>query len=77
MAAAVRKHARTVIEDRRLLPCVLWRRRLDEPLEGELDAGGDDERCDAVSGGLEDLGRLVLDDVEAGAARGRGVARRA
>ena len=56
---------RTVVEDRWLLPCVLGRGRLDEPLERQLNAGGDDERGDAVLGGLEHLGRLVLDDVEA------------
>lgn len=59
--------ARTVVEDGRLLPGVLRRRRLDQPLEGELDARGDDGRGDTVSGHLNHVGLLVVDDVEAGA----------
>ena len=61
-------HARTVIEDGRLFPCVLRRGRLDEPLERELNARGNHQRRDAVLGHLEHLWRLVLDHVEAGAA---------
>ena len=44
---------------------MLRRRRLDEPLEGQLNAGGDDEGRDAIRGGLEHLRRVVLDDKEA------------
>ena len=58
----------TIVEDGRLLPCVLGRRRLGEPLQGQLDAGGNDERGDAVRGGLEHLRRLILHNIEARAA---------
>ena len=68
-----RRH--TIVEDGRLLPCMLRRGRLDEPLEGELNARGDDERGDAILGHLDHLRRLVLDDVEAGAADERGTHR--
>ena len=47
---------------------MLGRGRLDEPLEGELNARRDDERGDAILGHLEHLRRLVLDDIEARAA---------
>ena len=47
---------------------MLRRGRLDEPLEGELDARGDDEWGDTILSGLEHLRWLVLDHVEARAA---------
>ena len=56
-----RGHVRTVVENGRLLPCVLGRGRLDEPLEGELNARRDDERGDAILPGQIDL-RFGLDE---------------